>query len=139
MAKKYEIRWCWNGNKRQVESVDYFDTNREWHEFIWSQPHDVIDESDYIAWLDYGDNDDFESDDADLDDGYWAQINVTIPYYVQIEADNAEEAGKKLQELLSDPEFQEESMWFVADVAAGGDTKNLGSIDGVLMHVSHNE
>lgn len=55
--KKYEIRWCWNGSKRQVAFTDYFDTEEEWHDVIWNQPYDVIDETDRICYIDYGDND----------------------------------------------------------------------------------
>lgn len=55
--RKYEIRWCWNGSKRQVAFTDYFDTEEEWHEVIWNQPFDVIDETSHICYIDYGDND----------------------------------------------------------------------------------
>lgn len=55
--KHYEIRWCWNGSKRQVAFTDYFDTEEEWHDVIWNMPYDVIDENDHICWVDYGDND----------------------------------------------------------------------------------
>lgn len=55
---KYEIRWCWNGSKRQVAFVDRFDTEEEWHDVIWNQPYDIIDETDTVCFIDYGDNDD---------------------------------------------------------------------------------
>ena len=53
----YYIHWCWNGSKRQVAFTDYFDTEQEWHEVIWNQPYDIIDETSRICYIDYGDND----------------------------------------------------------------------------------
>lgn len=56
-GKKYEIRWCWNGDTRQIAFTDYFGTKQEWHNVIWNQPYDIIDETDTICYIDYGDND----------------------------------------------------------------------------------
>lgn len=60
MAKKYEIRWCWNGSKRQVESVDTYESKKEWEWAIDHIPNDFLDANDHIAWVDNGDNDDWE-------------------------------------------------------------------------------
>ena len=56
----YEIRWCWNGSKRQVAFTDHFDTEKEWREVIDNMPYDIIDETERICYVDYGDNDDWE-------------------------------------------------------------------------------
>lgn len=55
--KEYRIVYCWNGNKRQVYFTDTYDTRREWRYAIETMPYDIIDESDHICWVDYGDND----------------------------------------------------------------------------------
>ena len=56
--KRYEIRFCWNGNKRKVDWVDYYDSKKEWRYDIEQLPFDIIDETERICYVDYGDNDD---------------------------------------------------------------------------------
>jgi len=61
MAKKeYKMKLCWNGSKRQVEDTLIFESRREWRYAIETMPYDIIDKSDHICWVDYGDNDDWE-------------------------------------------------------------------------------
>lgn len=55
----YEIRFCWNGSKRQVAFADRFESKREWKEAIWSMPYDILDETNTVCFVDYGDNDDW--------------------------------------------------------------------------------
>lgn len=61
MAKKeWLIKLCWNGSKRQVEDTLVFDSRREWRFAIDTMPFDILDETDRICYVDYGDNDDWE-------------------------------------------------------------------------------
>lgn len=70
---------------------------------------------------------------------YWAQINLTIPFYIEIEVESVDEAGRKLQEMLDDPVFKLAAMEKVAETAATGDPRNVTSIDGVLMRMDFDE
>ena len=56
--KPYEIRYCWNGNKRKVDWVEEYKTKKEWRNAIDYLPFDIIDETERICFVDYGDNDD---------------------------------------------------------------------------------
>ena len=70
---------------------------------------------------------------------YWAQISLAIPFYIEIEAESVDEAGRKLQEMLDDPVFKLAAMEKVAEMAATGDQRNVTSFDGVLMKMDFNE
>lgn len=61
MAKReYQIKFCWNGSKKQVAFTDEFETKSEWEFVIDGLPYDLLDGNDHIVWVDYGDNDDWE-------------------------------------------------------------------------------
>lgn len=58
LKHKYEIRYCWNGSKRKVDWTDYYDSKKEWLMDIEALPFDIIDQTERICYVDYGDNDD---------------------------------------------------------------------------------
>lgn len=55
--KRYEIRYCWNGDEKQVDWVDYYDSKKEWHYDIECLPFDILDMTERVCYVDYGDND----------------------------------------------------------------------------------
>lgn len=55
--EKYHIYYCWNGDEKQVEWADDYDSEREWRWDIDNLVLDILDEDDRNCWVDYGDND----------------------------------------------------------------------------------